>query len=199
LLARELRFAFVFDEYEEAVHLYRDVFGLEVAMELDWQGGRGVILRVPAATLELFDVRHGDVIDDIEVGRRLDTRVRIAVRVDDLENAARSVGETGAEPMAPAVETPWGDRNQRFRGVCCIERSQVIFTGRFAVGTALDAPRPVLRDLVSTGWRHSEGLPTVRFPVKITSDRSMQQTPTSRAWSSAVPREETGHAGRSFL
>jgi catechol 2,3-dioxygenase-like lactoylglutathione lyase family enzyme len=115
LLARELRFAFVFDEYEEAVHLYRDVFGLEVAMELDRQGGRGVILRVPAATLELFDVRHGDLIDDIEVGRRLDTRVRIAVRVDDLENAARSVGETGAEPMAPAVETPWGDRNQRFR------------------------------------------------------------------------------------
>ena len=112
MLARELRFAFVFDEYEEAVHLYRDVFGLEVAMELDRQGGRGVILRVPAATLELFDVRHGDVIDDIEVGRRLDTRVRI---VDDLENAARSVGETGAEPMPPAVETPWGGRNQRFR------------------------------------------------------------------------------------
>ena len=40
-LARELRFAFVFDAYEEALHLYRDVFGLEVVMELDQQGGRG--------------------------------------------------------------------------------------------------------------------------------------------------------------
>lgn len=115
MLARELRFAFVFDDYKQALHLYRDVFGLEVAMELERKGGRGVILKVPAATLELFDVRHGDVIDDIEVGRRLDTRVRIAVRVDDLENAARSVEETEAEPMAAAVETPWGDRNQRFR------------------------------------------------------------------------------------
>jgi uncharacterized glyoxalase superfamily protein PhnB len=114
-LARELRFAFVFDDYEEALHLYRDVFGLEVVMELHQQGGRGAIFKVPAATLELFDVRHGDVVDDIEVGRRLNTRVRIAVRVDDLEDAARSVGETGAEPLAPAVETPWGDRNQRFR------------------------------------------------------------------------------------
>jgi catechol 2,3-dioxygenase-like lactoylglutathione lyase family enzyme len=113
--ARELRFAFVFDDYESALHLYRDVFGLEVVEELEQQGGRGAILRLPAATLELFDVRHGDVVDDIEVGRRLGERVRIAVRVDDLEEAARAVAETGAEPMAPAVETPWGDRNHRFR------------------------------------------------------------------------------------
>ena len=49
------------------------------------------------------------------MGRRLGERVRIAVRVDDLDDAARTVAETGAEPMAPAVETPWGDRNQRFR------------------------------------------------------------------------------------
>jgi catechol 2,3-dioxygenase-like lactoylglutathione lyase family enzyme len=113
--ARELRFAFVLDHYESALHLYRDVFGLEVVEELEQQGGRGVILRVPAATLELFDVRHGDVVDEVEVGRRLGERVRIAVRVDDLEDAARTVAETGAEPIAPAVETPWGDRNQRFR------------------------------------------------------------------------------------
>jgi len=113
--ALELRFAFVFDDYESALHLYRDVFGLEVVEELERQGGRGAILTVPAATLELFDVRHGDLVDDIEVGRRLGERVRIAVRVDDLEDAARTVAETGAEPMAPAVETPWGDRNQRFR------------------------------------------------------------------------------------
>ena len=113
--ARELRFAFVVDDYESALHLYRDVFALEVIEELERQGGRGVILRVPAATLELFDVRHGEAIDDLEVGRRLGERVRIAVRVDDLEEAARTVAETGAEPMAAAVVTPWGDHNQRFR------------------------------------------------------------------------------------
>jgi len=61
--------------------------------------------------------------------------------------------------------------------VCCIERWQVIFAGRFAVVTAAGAPAPVRCGLVSTGWWHSEGLLAVRFPVKITSDRSTQQTP----------------------
>jgi hypothetical protein len=65
-------------------------------------------------------------------------------------------------------------------GVCCIERSQVIFAGRFAVVTAAGAPAPVRCGLVSTGWWHSEGLLAVRFPVKITSDHSMQQTPMQR-------------------
>ena len=32
--ARELRFAFVLDDYESALHLYRNVFGLEVVEEL---------------------------------------------------------------------------------------------------------------------------------------------------------------------
>lgn len=112
--AREVRFCFVFDGYEAAVRLYRDVFGLEVLMDLDEQGGRGVILEVPAATLELLDPEHGDLVDEVEVGRRLETRVRIAVEVDDLEEAARAVVEAGGEALAPPVDTPWGDRNQRF-------------------------------------------------------------------------------------
>jgi hypothetical protein len=61
-------------------------------------------------------------------------------------------------------------------GVCCIERSQVILTGRFAVNT------PVRRTAGHDGKphqpavRHPERLPPVRSPVKIGSDRSMQQT-----------------------
>ena len=114
-LARELRFCFIMDDYEAAAHLYRDVFGLEVLMDLDEQGGRGVILKVPEATLELVDADHGGMVDEVEVGRRLGERVRIAVEVDDLETASRTVLETGAAAMAAAVETPWGDHNQRFR------------------------------------------------------------------------------------
>jgi predicted enzyme related to lactoylglutathione lyase len=113
--ARELRFCFVIDDYEAAAHLYRDVFGLEVLMELDEQGGRGVILSVPEATLELVNAEHGGMVDDVEVGRRVDDRVRIAVKVDDLQAASRAVTGTGGEAMAPPVDTPWGDRNQRFR------------------------------------------------------------------------------------
>jgi hypothetical protein len=84
-------------------------------MDLEEQGGRGVILKVPSATLELFDVRHTDVVDGIEVGHPTGERVRIAVRVDDLGQAALEVTGAGAEPLAGPVLTPWGDHNQRFR------------------------------------------------------------------------------------
>jgi catechol 2,3-dioxygenase-like lactoylglutathione lyase family enzyme len=113
--ARELRFAFTFDDYDGAVRLFRDVLGLETLMDLERQGGRGVILHVPSATLELFDVRHTQVIDEIEAGRPMGERVRIAVAVDDLEGASAAVQRAGAEVVAEPVVTPWGDRNQRFR------------------------------------------------------------------------------------
>ena len=92
------------------MRLFRDVFGLRTLMDLEEQGGRGVILSVPSATLELFDVRHTNVVDRIESGRPTGERVRIAVRVDDLEE----VTGAGAQPQAEPVLTPWGDRNQRF-------------------------------------------------------------------------------------
>ena len=113
--ARELRFAFTFDDYEAALRLFRDVFELEMIEEFHEQGAHGVILRAPAATLELFDVAYGRHLDEIEVGRPLGERVRIAVKVDDLEGATESVIATGAEPQGEPVETPWGDRNRRFR------------------------------------------------------------------------------------
>jgi hypothetical protein len=62
-------------------------------------------------------------------------------------------------------------------GVCCIERSQVIFAGRFAVGTAPRRAEARTTRPFNTGWRHSAGLPAVRAPVKIASHRSMQQPP----------------------
>ena len=113
--AREVRFVLVVDDYESSAHLYRDVLGLEVLMDLEADGGRGVILKLPAATLELADPEHGRIVDRIEVGRALEDRIRIAVEVDDLAEASAAVGETGAEAMAGPVDTPWGDRNQRFR------------------------------------------------------------------------------------
>lgn len=111
----EVRVVLVVDDHDAAAHLYRDVFGLEVVMDLEADGGHGVILRLPTATLELADAEHGAIVDRIEAGRALGDRVRIAVRVDDLVWAAEAVAATGAEPVAEPVDTPWGDRNQRFR------------------------------------------------------------------------------------
>jgi catechol 2,3-dioxygenase-like lactoylglutathione lyase family enzyme len=113
--ARELRFAFTFEDYDAAVRLFRDVFGLPTLMDLEEQGGHGVILSVPSATLELFDERHTDVVDEIEAGGPTGGRVRIAVRVDELGPAAEAVARAGPVPVAEPVLTPWGDRNQRFR------------------------------------------------------------------------------------
>jgi catechol 2,3-dioxygenase-like lactoylglutathione lyase family enzyme len=112
--ARELRFAFVFDDYDAALHLFRDVFGLETMLELDHEGGRGVILKVPSATLELFDRDQGKHVDEIEVGRSLGERVRIAINIADLAEAAAEVVGAGAAPVADSVVTPWGDHNHRF-------------------------------------------------------------------------------------
>jgi catechol 2,3-dioxygenase-like lactoylglutathione lyase family enzyme len=114
--AKEIRFVLVSDDYEAAVRLYRDVFAFEVRMDLEDQDGSGVIFELPAATLELVDPAHERFVDEIEVGRTTpDHRIRIAVNVDALEEAAGEVTAAGAVPMAPAVQTPWGDHNQRFR------------------------------------------------------------------------------------
>ena len=112
---RELRFAFTVDDYDGALSLFRDIFGLQTIEEFQAQGGRGILLDVPVATLEIFDNTHTDVIDMIEVGRQLGERARIAARVDDLPSASDSVRGLGAQVLAPPVTTPWGDRNQRFR------------------------------------------------------------------------------------
>jgi hypothetical protein len=112
--ARELRFAFIFDDYGAALHLFRDVFGLETMMEFSQGEGRGVILKIPSVTLEVFNREYGRFVDDVEVGRHLDYRVRIAINIDDLGEATEAVRAAGASPIAEPVDTPWGDRNRRF-------------------------------------------------------------------------------------
>lgn len=106
--ARGLRSAFTFEDYDAAVWLFRHVLGLPTLMDLEEQGGHGVILSVPSATLELFDEHHTDVVDEIEAGRPMGGRVRIAVRVDELGPAAEAVARAGSVPVAEPVLTPWG-------------------------------------------------------------------------------------------
>jgi catechol 2,3-dioxygenase-like lactoylglutathione lyase family enzyme len=113
--AREVRSVLVVDDYEAARTLYRDVFGLEVVMDLEGQGGRGVILRLPAATLEIVDAEHDAMVDELEAGAPQGNRFRIAVEVDDVDAAADAVRRVGQQPLAEPVVTPWGDRNRRFR------------------------------------------------------------------------------------
>ncbi|MDZ5664111.1 VOC family protein [Nocardioides sp. S-58] len=110
---QELRITLTVDDFDAAVRLYRDALGLpEVA---DWSSDEGRVLLLDAgrATLELFDERQAAMVDDLEAGRRVSGTVRLALRVPDADAAAAALAGAGASPVAPAVDTPWGDRNAR--------------------------------------------------------------------------------------
>jgi catechol 2,3-dioxygenase-like lactoylglutathione lyase family enzyme len=110
---QEFRITLTVDDFDAAVRLYRDALGLpEVA---DWSGDQGRVLLLDAghATLELFDDAQAAMVDDLEVGERVSGNVRFALQVPDSEATARRLVGAGARAVAPAVDTPWGDRNAR--------------------------------------------------------------------------------------
>jgi catechol 2,3-dioxygenase-like lactoylglutathione lyase family enzyme len=110
---QEFRITLTVDDFDAAVRLYRDALGLpEVA---DWSGDQGRVLLLDAghATLELFDDAQAAMVDDLEVGERVSGNVRFALQVPDSEATASRLVGAGARAVAPAVDTPWGDRNAR--------------------------------------------------------------------------------------
>src|SRR5262245_1829713 len=111
----ELRVSLTVADFEAAVAFYRDALGL--AQLADWSSpdGRVVLLEAGRATLELFDEAQAEMIDRIEAGRRVSGSVRLAVEVADSDEAAQRLVAAGGEQVAPAVTTPWGDRNARVR------------------------------------------------------------------------------------
>lgn len=112
---RELRVALTLDDYEQAVAFYRDVLGLPVRMAWDEPEGKGTILEAGRATLELLSPDQAELIDRLEVGRRVAGPVRLALEVEDSGRTAEALVAGGGELVAPATETPWGDLNARVR------------------------------------------------------------------------------------
>ena len=113
IAVQELRITLTVDDFDAAVRLYRDALGLpEVA---DWSSDQGRVLLLDAgrATLELFDEAQAVMVDDLEVGKRVSGKVRLALGVPDADAAASTLVAAGATAVAPAVDTPWGDRNAR--------------------------------------------------------------------------------------
>ena len=76
---------------------------------------KGAILEAGAATLELLSADQAELVDQIEVGRRVAAPVRLALEVEDSQGTAEKLAAAGAELLAAARETPWGDRNARVR------------------------------------------------------------------------------------
>lgn len=83
---RQLRLVVHASDYEQAVHFFRGVLGAPVAEEYASDGGAHVtILDVGRATLELSNDAQVELIDRVEVGRRVAPRLRVALEVDDCE------------------------------------------------------------------------------------------------------------------
>jgi methylmalonyl-CoA/ethylmalonyl-CoA epimerase len=111
----ELRVALTTRDYERLVKFYCDGLGLEPAAIWNNDGGRALMLDMRHATLELFDERQAEVIDQLEAGKRLSGQIRFALQVPDLDAALERLLANGATLVHPPVTTPWGDRNVRLR------------------------------------------------------------------------------------
>jgi catechol 2,3-dioxygenase-like lactoylglutathione lyase family enzyme len=111
----ELRIALTVDDFDEAVKFYQDALGLESVKSWNNPDGRGVILCVKSATLELFDKAQAETVDNIEAGKRVSGQIRFAMQVDDVEKAANELSASGATVVHESVQTPWGDTNQRLQ------------------------------------------------------------------------------------
>jgi lactoylglutathione lyase len=111
----ELRIALTTNDYERLVKFYSEGLGIEPAALWNNDGGRALILDMGRATLELFDERQAEVIDQLEAGRRVSGQIRFALQVPDIHAAMDRLLAHGAILVHEPVQTPWGDTNVRLQ------------------------------------------------------------------------------------
>ena len=111
---RQLRLVVEADDYEAALVFYRDVLGLPVEGMFSSEGGAEVaIFDAGRATLELANPAQKRLIDDVEVGRPVAPKYRVAFEVADTRQTAARLVEAGATEVAPPTVTPWNSLNAR--------------------------------------------------------------------------------------
>jgi lactoylglutathione lyase len=110
----QMRLAVEAPDYEDAVAFYRDVLGAreELVVEGD-RGEKVTILDVGRATLELANPAQVAMIDDVEVGRRVSPRLRVAFEVADARSVTDELVGGGAGLVAEPTLTPWRSLNSR--------------------------------------------------------------------------------------
>jgi methylmalonyl-CoA/ethylmalonyl-CoA epimerase len=111
----ELRVALTTSDYERLVEFYSKGLGIEPAAIWNNDGGKALVLNMGQATLELFDERQAEVIDQLEVGQRVSGQIRFALQVPDLNAAIERLLAHGATLVHEPVLTPWGDYNARLQ------------------------------------------------------------------------------------
>jgi uncharacterized integral membrane protein (TIGR00697 family) len=125
---RQMRVVLAVDDYDSAVHFYRDELGLVAEEAYDSENGAQVmILGAGRATLELSNRPQIDLIDKVEVGRTgVSGKYRLAFEVDDSASVTDKLTAAGAELIAPPTLTPWRSLNARLQGPADVQLT--IFT-----------------------------------------------------------------------
>jgi predicted enzyme related to lactoylglutathione lyase len=101
-------------DYEDALRFYRDVLGLPEELAIAGEGdARVAILQAGRATLEIANPAQKRMIDEVEVGRPVAPRLRVAFEVADSAATTQRLVEAGAQLIAPPTETPWRSLNSR--------------------------------------------------------------------------------------
>ena len=111
----ELRLVMTVDDHARALAIYRDRLGLNELEAHQERGGHITILDAGRATLEINDETYAAFVDEVEVGRRVPGRVRVAFQVTDTDAVTQELVEAGARLVALPTCTPWDSRNARLR------------------------------------------------------------------------------------
>jgi catechol 2,3-dioxygenase-like lactoylglutathione lyase family enzyme len=111
----ELRIALTVQDFDRLVEFYAGGLGINPAEAWNNGQGRGVILELGRATLEIFNEQQAGTVDEIEAGRRVSGPVRLAIKVPAIEPVIQQLTARGAELEREPVITPWGSHNARLR------------------------------------------------------------------------------------
>ncbi|WP_405433191.1 VOC family protein [Micromonospora sp. NBC_00617] len=113
-VVRQLRLVVEAADHEAAVAFYRDALGLTEEAAFTGDGdARVVILDAGRATLEIANPAQKRMIDEVEVGRQVAPRIRVAFEVDDTRATTARLVAAGASEIAPPTRTPWQSLNSR--------------------------------------------------------------------------------------
>ena len=113
--ARQLRLIVEVEDYDAAVAFFRDALGLPEEAAFSGDGDeRVMILDAGRATLELANPAHRRYVDQVEVGRPVAPRFRIALEVADVAAGTASAVAAGAEVLhEPRV---WPEYHEHYYG-----------------------------------------------------------------------------------
>jgi predicted enzyme related to lactoylglutathione lyase len=111
-MIQEFRLVLNVDDFDTALNFYR-ALNLKVSEQWDSTDGRGAILELPRATLEIMDRKNAKSVDELEAGVHEPREMRLGLKVENLQDAVGYLEEHGAKVVSKFVETPWGSFNQR--------------------------------------------------------------------------------------